>query len=180
MIRARTRSNALVEIYRTAANFPRLSGYAPSNYCASLGNLYQKKQVNSLILKTQPVQCMNIRANKENKRFVRDLMKLMEARNGLPKTNYGGWKGVSFPMKAANRVIIFDLFRQELRSGSLCIADKNSAHDLVVHSIASLQCIRRGADPGRTALTLSTLRNLATTIKMEGADVSETPYQSER
>ena len=68
-------------------------------------------------------------------------MKLAEARNGLPKTNYGGRKGMSSEMQAANNVITFDLFRQERRSVSLCIANKKLPHDLVVHSIAILQCI---------------------------------------
>ena len=48
---------------------------------------------------------------------------------------------MSSEMQAANNVITFDLFRQERRSVSLCIANKKLPHDLVVHSIAILQCI---------------------------------------
>ena len=108
---------------------------------------------------------MNIRANNENKRFGRDLMNSAEARNGLPMTNYGGRKGMSSAIQADSKVINFDLFRQERRSGSLCIADQKAAHDLIVHSIASLKCTQQGAEPGRTALAFSALRNLAKTIK---------------
>ena len=108
---------------------------------------------------------MNIRAKNENKCFGRDLMKLAEASNGLPNKNYGGWKGMSSEMQAANNVITFDLFRQERRIVLLCTANKTLAHKLVVHSIVILQCIQQGADPERTLLAFSILWNLATIIK---------------
>ena len=92
-------------------------------------------------------------------------MKLAEASNGLPNKNYGGWKGMSSEMQAANNVITFDLFRQERRIVLLCTANKTLAHKLVVHSIVILQCIQQGADKGRTTLAFYTLWNLATMIK---------------
>ena len=108
---------------------------------------------------------MNIRAKNENKCFERDLMNLVEARNGLPNTNYRGRKGMNSEMKAANNVITFELFRQERRIVSSCIANQKLAHYLVVHYIDILQCIRQGSDPGRTLLAFYTLWNLATMIK---------------
>ena len=84
---------------------------------------------------------MNIRSKNENKCFGRDLMKLAEARNGIPKTNYRGQKGMSSKMQAAKNVITFDLFRQERRSVLLCIANQKLTHELVIHYISILQCI---------------------------------------
>ena len=72
---------------------------------------------------------------------------------------------MSFEMQAANNVITFELFRQERRSVSSCIANQKLAYNLVVHSIDILQCIRQGTDPGRTTLAFSTLWNMATMIK---------------
>ena len=92
-------------------------------------------------------------------------MKLAEASNALPNTNYGGRKGMSSEMQAANNVVTFELFRQELRIVSSCITNQKLAHDLAVHSIDILQCIQQGADPERTLLAFSILWNLATMIK---------------
>ena len=138
----------------------------PSNYCTILGNLYQKKKGNFLISKTWPVHYMNIRANNRNKRFDQDLMKSVEEKNGILKMNYGVQKAMRSTMQSANTVITFDLFCQERRSGSSCIVDQKSDHDLAIHSIFSLQCIQKLSNPGRTTIYFSTLRNLATTIKM--------------
>ena len=127
MIRARTLSKHVTEIDRRLANFPRLTGYAPKAYCQMFGNLYQKKKNKTNIKLTRPVGFFNIRANNENKRYGRDLMKSAEARGGIPDINYGGRKGLSAGEQATNKTITFDLLRQERRGGSVTIADQQSA-----------------------------------------------------
>ena len=72
---------------------------------------------------------------------------------------------MSAGIMAANKVLTFGLFGQERRSGSSSIEYRKSDHDLVVHSIVTLQWIPQCDNPGRTALAFTTLRNLATTIK---------------
>mmetsp|Transcript_31719 Transcript_31719/g.93048 ORF Transcript_31719/g.93048 Transcript_31719/m.93048 type:complete len:125 (-) Transcript_31719:319-693(-) len=98
-------------------------------------------------------------------------MKSAEARGGIPEVNYGGRKNMSAGEQATNKTLTYDTMHQERRGGPACVADQQSAHDLVVHSMAATECLRQGADPVRTHLTFSTLRNMETVWNYEQMNV---------
>ena len=122
------------------ANYPYITGYAPSRWKHGVDILIPKKIQDSRVEALRPILLMEVDFNQNNKRLGRDMMKMAEANGGLAKEQYGSRKHHAANEQALNKRLTFDLLRLLRCSAVDSALDLRSNYDLVLHAAAVFRC----------------------------------------
>ena len=82
-----------------------------------------------------------------NKEFGRRLMEFCERYGLLADEQSGSRKDRRAAEVALQKVLTMDILRQKRRAGFLCSNDALQCYDRIVHNVAMLSMLSRGADP---------------------------------
>ena len=172
---AAAHDDTLSEVDADLRSIPMEMGFSPTDYEVVTDAAIPKKIATIAAELMRLICLMNPAYNMNNKEFGRLLMAYCERQGLLSDAQSGSRKHRRAAEVALQKVLTMDILRQQRKSGFLCSNDALQCYDRIVHSVAMLCMMSRGADPVALRSLFSTLQNAVHCV-MTGFGPSEPMY----
>ena len=147
-----------------------MTGYSPRRWQQGLNIMIEKKPGEINVTKLRTILLMEVDFNQGNKRLGRQLMRHAESAGLLALEQHGSRKYHMVINQGLNKLLTFDILRQERQRGALCSTDAMSCYNRITHVAASLAMQRAGAPAHAVHCMLDTLQNLRHHIRTSFGD----------
>ena len=141
---AQARDPILGSVDAALARIPVLTGFVPRRWTQGLNVMLEKKPGVAKVSKLRTILLYEADYNQNNKALGRTMMAYAERQQLLAPEQYGSRKHHSAVYQGLNKVLTFDLFRQQRQPGALCSNDAKSCYDRIGHTAAGLAMRRCG------------------------------------
>jgi hypothetical protein len=149
----------LADMDATLRSIPLEFGFSPQDF-EQVTDAAIPKKANVLDAdKMRNICLMNPAFNMNNKEFGRRLMAYNELHDLLADAQSGSHKKRRAAEVVLQKLLTWDLLRQKRRSGFLCSNNAMQCYDRIVHNVAMLAMLSRGADPVALRSLFETLQN---------------------
>jgi hypothetical protein len=146
-------------------DIPLQTGYSLLIWRVAIDALLLKKSGVMLIEKLRTLFLFQCDFNYLNKYIGHHMMKDGEAYEQLAWEQYGSREGKKVIEQALNKVLSFDLIRQDRMDAALCYNDAKSCYDRIVHSIASILMQQHNVPASACICVFTTLQNMHHTLR---------------
>jgi hypothetical protein len=141
-MKAHGTSDYLTEIDCIMANLPYRYGFSPVRWRKALDMMLEKEPGIRRLSTLRAILLYEADFNQNNKRLGREMLYRAEDANAVAIEQYGSRKHMSATDQSLNKVLTFDIWRQQRQRGALCSNDAKACYDRIVHNCASL-CLQR-------------------------------------
>ena len=141
---AQAREPLLGSVDAALSRIPTCTGYVPRRWTQGLNVMLEKKAGVAKVSKLRTILLYEADYNQNNKALGRSMMAFAEQHHLLAPEQYGSRKHHSAIYQGLNKVLTFDLFRQQRQAGALCSNDAKSCYDRIGHTAAGLAMRRCG------------------------------------
>jgi hypothetical protein len=132
----------LSTLEQTMAEFPLRVGYSPKRWQQGIEVMLLKRQNCFHVSKLRAILLFEADYNHNKKNIGRKLMQHAEKYQWIAPEQYGSRKALSAIDHCLNKLLSFDIIRQNKRPAAICINDMKGCYDRIVHSVASI-CMQR-------------------------------------
>ena len=167
---AHARSPHLGAVDAALSRIPTLTGYVPSRWTSGLNVMLEKKPGVAKVSKLRTILLYEADYNQNNKALGRTMMAYAEQHQLLAPEQYGSRKFHSAIYQGLNKVLTFDLLRQQRRPGALCSNDAKSCDDRISHTAADLAMRRCGVPIPLVEASLRPIQSLRHYIRTAYGD----------
>jgi exonuclease III len=139
---------------------PLITGYCPVAWQKAVDIMIPKKQSSMHVSKLRIIVLFHATFNMINKTIGRLMVQRADTLGLIPAEAYGSRPGHRSNVCALNKVLTYDILRQQRIPAALCSNDAMSCYDRIVHAIASICMQRLGIAPSTCQLMFGTLQHI--------------------
>lgn len=150
----------VADIDAAMASIPILTGFCPLAWKEAVDVMIPKKAQSSDVTKLRIIVLFHALFNMVNKRVARSMLLQAETLGLIPAEIYGSRPHHQANICALNKVLTYDVLRQNHCLAALCSNDATACYDRIVHAVASLCMQRLGVCSKTCDVMLGTLQEV--------------------